>query len=277
MIAGIRKLIRFSLDYIGNNEFRQYVDNAPHFAHSHRWAVHTTNDLPKGDTQPLDQSGALFAFFEQRSEGRGIHKWLQYFDAYERHLKRFVGQKVALAEIGIFSGGSLEMWQSYFGAELSLYGIDIAPETKIYENEQTKIFIGDQSDPTFWNKFNFEAGALDILIDDGSHDPAHQIFTFEEMFPRLKPGGVFICEDVHFEFNPFMAYVSGLLDRLNAYNPSPLNGDYQHGIESPASSLQSWIASVHVYPYLIVIEKRKTQLSTLQAPRHGSAWQAYYN
>jgi hypothetical protein len=117
---------------------------------------------------------------------------------------------------------------------------------------------------------------IDIFIDDGSHDPAHQISTFEEMFPRLNPGAVFICEDVHHEFNPFAVYVSGLADRLHAYRPSPINGDYQYGVESSATNIQSMVESVHVYPYMIVIEKRGTLVPTLQAPRHGSEWQAYY-
>ena len=96
------------------------------------------------------------------------------------------------------------------------------------------------------------------------------------MFPRLNPGGVFLCEDVHCDGNPFTSYVSGLMDRLHAYRPSPINGNYEHGVESEATNLQSMIASIHVYPYLVVIEKRDASIPTLQAPRHGSDWQAYY-
>ena len=276
MMTKLRKLIRLLRDFASSAEFRRYVDNAPAFCQGRQWAVQAKNNLPRDESKIADPAGALFAFFEQRSDGRGIQKWTQYFDAYERHLKRFVGGDVALAEIGIFSGGSLEMWRAYFGDKLSLYGIDIAPETKAYENAHTRIFIGDQGDPAFWEKFNAEVRSLDILIDDGSHLAAHQISTFEEMFPRLNPGGVFLCEDVHSESNAFAAYVAGLADRLHAYGPGPVSGDYQHGVESAATNLQAMIASIHVYPYLVVIEKRAASPVTLQAPRHGSEWQAYY-
>ena len=36
----------------------------------------------------------------------------------------------------------------------------------------------------------------DIIIDDGSHIEEHQIFTFGVLFPKLKPGGVYIVEDI---------------------------------------------------------------------------------
>lgn len=276
MMSKLRRLLSLPLNYVRNAEFRRYVNNSADFIQGRRWTVSEKNRLPTDDSKVADPAGALFAFFNERSKGRGIQKWTQYFDAYERHLKRFVGRQVALAEIGIFSGGSLEMWRAYFGDGLSLYGIDIAPETKVYEDARTRIFIGDQGDPAFWQRFNAEVTSLDILIDDGSHLPEHQVATFEEVFPRLNPGGVFICEDVHFESNPFAAYVSGLVDRLHTYHPSPVDGDYKHGVESLATDMQSMIASVHVYPYMVIIEKRTAALSKLQAPRHGSEWQAYY-
>lgn len=276
MIGKIRRLARLLLDYCRNVDFRRYVGNAPAHESGRRWADRANNDLPTEPSTPADPTGALFVYFQRRSQGRGIQKWTQYFDAYERHLGRFIGRPVALAEIGIFSGGSLEMWSAYFGEGLSLYGVDIAPETKVYENARTRIFIGDQGDPAFWARFNAEVKGLDVLIDDGSHLPEHQISTFEEMFPRLNPGGVFLCEDVHGERNPFSAYVAGLSDRLHAYHPTAMDGDFKHGVESMATNVQSMIASVHIYPFLVVIEKRRASLPRLQAPRHGSEWQAYY-
>lgn len=276
MIAKFRQFVRLLLNLVTNAEFRTYASHARTFARSCRWATRAKGNLPEENPDPAKAPDALRSYFEARRQGRGIQKWTHYFDAYERHLQRFVGRDVALAEIGIFSGGSLEMWRAYFGKGLSLYGIDIAPETKVYEDAQTKIFIGDQGDPAFWKTFNAEVKGLDILIDDGSHLPEHQISTFEEIFPRLNPGGVFVCEDVHCEFNPFTIYVAGLQDRLHAYSPNPMEGDYKYGVESVSVNVQSMIESIHVYPYLVVIEKRKAALPKLQAPRHGSEWQAYY-
>ena len=112
---------------------------------------------------------------------------------------------------------------------------------------------------------------VDILIDDGGHKPEQQIVTLEQMLPHLKPGGVFICEDVHGINNDFTAYVGALADRLNAFAPA----FDQHVLSSPATPLQSDVHSVHFYPYVIVIEKRAAPLTTLSAPKHGTMWQPF--
>ena len=54
------------------------------------------------------------------------------------------------------------------------------------------------------SRFQFKIGVLhlgdapfDIIIDDGSHVPWHQIFTLESIFHTwLKPGGLYIIEDL---------------------------------------------------------------------------------
>ena len=38
---------------------------------------------------------------------------------------------------------------------------------------------------------------FDLIIDDGSHNPRHQLLSLEIMLPKLKPGGLYICEDIH--------------------------------------------------------------------------------
>src|SRR4051812_2939766 len=52
-------------------------------------------------------------FFDARRTGPGIWKWNHYFDIYHRHLAKFVGRGAHVMEIGVYSGGSLEMWGGY--------------------------------------------------------------------------------------------------------------------------------------------------------------------
>src|SRR5204862_8306721 len=75
----------------------------------------------------VTENNPLLAFFDARMTGRGIWKWRHYFEPYVRHLQKFKGKDAVLLEIGIYSGGSLEMWRDFFGEKLELYGVDIEP------------------------------------------------------------------------------------------------------------------------------------------------------
>ena len=75
-------------------------------------------------------SNWLREYFDAHRSGKGIYKWLHYFDIYDEHFSRFRGKDVTVLEIGVASGGSLEMWKAYFGNEAQIYGVDIRPECK---------------------------------------------------------------------------------------------------------------------------------------------------
>ena len=215
-------------------------------------------------------AGRLQSYFDSHRDGRGIVKWMHYFDIYERHLEKFVGRKVHIAEVGVFSGGSMQMWHSYFGADCVVYGIDIREECKAYEDERTKIFIGDQGDRTFWKNFRSNVPPIDIFIDDGSHLTEDQIITLEEILPHMRPGGVYICEDVHGSQNRFSGYMQGLSSQLNAM--------VKDGPElSPviATEFQRAIQSVHLYPFLTIIEKSIERRDRFEAVRRGTEWQPF--
>lgn len=122
-------------------------------------------------------------------------KWEPYFDVYETYFAKFRNQKPTFVEVGVQSGGSTQMWVQYFGEGATLYGIDIAPE--VIEVEGSTIVIGDQSSEEFWDEFLDGIDDIDCFLDDGSHVSSHQILTFLKVWPKMKEGGVYICEDTH--------------------------------------------------------------------------------
>jgi hypothetical protein len=232
------------------------------------------NISTSGNSASLSQTeNPLKSYFDSRNEGRGIWKWEHYFDVYARHLSQFRGRKVNILEIGIYSGGSLEMWRDYFGKDCCIYGVDIVDSCKVYENEWTKVFIGDQSDRQFWKRFKAEVSHIDIIIDDGGHHPEQQIVTLEEMLPHLSSGGVYICEDVHGE-NWFSAYISGLAHKLNSWDGYKFD-EIHRSISSHPTKFQAAIHSIHQYPYITVIEKNTTEPKEFIAPKHGTEWQPF--
>ena len=214
--------------------------------------------------------------FNGRVDGREIWKWEHYFDVYQQHLARFRDTDAGVLEIGVYSGGSLDMWRDYFGPTATIYGVDIEPSCRIYEDAQTKIFIGDQADMNFWTRFCAEVPVLDAVIDDGGHLPEQHIASLEALFSHLRPGGVYICEDVHGSGNRFAAHVFAMADRLNAFAKVQVNpDDNDRRIVCPAETMQSMVHSISLYPFMAVIQKTDTPVAEFVAPKHGTSWQPF--
>jgi Methyltransferase domain len=247
---------------------------------SYRGYARSLNFADRNSSASVSSSpdNAFRDFLETRKGGGpGIWKWNHYFDIYDRHFSRFRDREVHVLEIGIYSGGSLEMWRDYFGRNCHIYGVDIEPACKAYERDGVRVFIGDQSDRGFWKRFRQEVGTLDIVVDDGGHLPEQQIVTVEELLPYLSPSGVYLCEDLHGRQNGFAAYIFGMSWNLNAID------DVEENFENPerrllckASAVQSAIKSIHLYPFVTVIEKNDVKTTEFVAPKIGTKWEPFY-
>lgn len=240
------------------------------FAFAKNW--HRDSESEPEPVVDKDEAGVnpLRDYFESHTTGRGIWKWGHYFDVYDRFFKKFVGRKLGLLEIGIYSGGSLDMWRSYFGAGCQVYGVDVEDVCKVYESDGTKVFIGDQADREFWRLFRKQVPPLDIVIDDGGHRPEQQIVTLEEMLPYLRPGGIYLCEDIHRVHNKFSAYIGGLINHFNATTLQPAPD-----LTAIPTDFQRAIHAIHSYPFMLVIERSEVPVDRFIAPRRGTEWQPF--
>ncbi len=184
---------------------------------------------------------------------------MHYFDIYDRHFSRFRGQKIIILEIGVFQGGSLQMWKDYFGEKAIIYGVDIDPRCKQFEEDNIHIFIGSQSDRNFLRDICKTIPPIDILIDDGGHTMKQQIVSFEELFSHVKDNGVYLCEDIHTSYwrrygggykrkGTFVEYSKNFIDALNAYH----SAEKRHKV----TDFTKTVGSVHFYDSIIVIEKQ---------------------
>jgi hypothetical protein len=159
------------------------------------------------------------------------------------------------------------MWKQYFGPKCRVYGVDLEGACKAYADEQVEIFIGDQADRNFWERFKNEVPLLDIVVDDGGHSAQQQRVTFEELFPHLRAGGVYLCEDTHGDTNLFAAYMAGLSLNLHAWQP-----DFSEPISAVTTKFQKSVHSVHFYPFVAVIEKTESSANEFVSPRYGTEW-----
>jgi hypothetical protein len=170
--------------------------------------------------------GFLHKFFLNNGY-KQLHKWGHYFDIYERHFERFRGKSPTMLEIGVAGGGSLGMWKEYLGPGARVVGLDINPQCKAYEAEGIEIFIGSQDDPAVINGILSRYPQFDIVLDDGSHRMEHLTKTFDMLYPRVGPRGVYMVEDLHTCYwdeyggglkrdGTFIEHAKNLIDSLNA-------------------------------------------------------------
>src|SRR5215469_2496176 len=144
-------------------------------------------------------------------KSRLSHDYLRH---YERMMARFRNEAITLIEIGIHKGASLSLWEAYF-PHARIIGVDVDPKTSRFARERVTVEIGSQFDADFLRQICAKYSP-DIVIDDGSHIDAHQVFTFRHLFQALKPGGLYIVEDVAYAppMNSAIEFFLGLQRRL---------------------------------------------------------------
>ena len=122
--------------------------------------------------------------------GRQIDKWAHYGRIYDHHFAPLWTRVKRVLEIGVDHGGSLQLWKAVF-PHAEIVGLDINPACKAYEEEHISIVTGDQTD----TKLLQSLGGFDIVIDDGSHERAHQSLSFNALWPSTRM--VYLIEDCH--------------------------------------------------------------------------------
>jgi hypothetical protein len=222
---------------------------------------HETNQFPKGN--PL-----LDYFFKSEHQ---MHKWVHYFEVYDRFFHNFRHKKIKFLEIGVDNGGSTRMWKDYFGPNAEIIGVDINPDCKSLETENIEIWIGDQSDQSFWESLLKVHPEFDIILDDGGHTMDQQIITFEALFPSIKNGGLYLCEDVHTSYfpshgggirrsNTFITWMKDLVDEMHSWYHRPVGEVFKNN-----QRFQE-ILSVCFFDSVVVVEKRNKKPPMSLAP-----------
>lgn len=196
---------------------------------------------------------SLIEIFKENND-KPIHKWLHYFDVYERYLFKYRNKSIRVLEIGVQGGGSLQMWKQYFGPDAQILGIDIDSECK-FEEDQITVEIGNQSDPDFLKTICEKYGSFDIIIDDGSHIQSDVLNSFFFLYSHLNKNGCYIIEDTHTAY--FKVFQGGLRSSTNSISifsnfVHDMNVDY---MEEPYNPGLKDLASIAFYDSMVVFEK----------------------
>lgn len=204
----------------------------------------------------------------------GSDKWGQhwYTRHYERHLEHLRHERFTLLEIGIggysrprAGGASLRMWQAYF-PRARILGLDVEDKSFL-DGGRIRTYQGSQTDRELLRRIVAEAGGVRVVVDDGSHRPAHVRDSFEILFPLLEAGGIYAIEDTQTSYWPefggsedrddpttTMALVKVLIDGLN------YEEYVDESYEPTYTDLN--VVAVHAYHNLVLIEKGRNAEGT---------------
>ncbi len=133
-------------------------------------------------------------------KGTGVDECHGYTEYYEFFLSKYENPKIL--EIGSWHGASTRMFDEYYEHQCEIWTYDIDYSVYHYKNNKDNIhcFTGNQNCLGDWERFfslDSTPDKFDIIIDDGSHQPEHQIHTLYWLHNRLNNGGIYILEDLH--------------------------------------------------------------------------------
>ncbi|KAM4058029.1 methyltransferase [Hirsutella rhossiliensis] len=188
------------------------------------------------------------ASFEQVALKHGTDKVTthSYQHMYEKYLLPLRSLPLKMLEIGLGCnmdygpGASYYTWLEYLpNVELYFIEFDALCANKYQDKTaNAHVFVGDQADADFLERFAADTtahGLFDIVVDDGGHTMEQQMTSLERLWPIVKPGGLYVIEDLQTSYwvdyggdpstrdpakHTTMKYLYGILDELMAKSGS---------------------------------------------------------
>jgi SAM-dependent methyltransferase len=168
--------------------------------------VATARKNPGGDALPN-----LTDLADRYGSDKGSSKH-RYTELYQMLFLPYRERAIDFLEMGLLIGGpehgesadrkttdlpSVRMWLEYF-PKARVHGLDVS-DFSWFNDRRFTFHRCDMDLRGNIAAARAEMPAFDIIIDDASHASHHQQFAFLELFPRLKPGGLYVIEDLRWQ------------------------------------------------------------------------------
>ena len=198
----------------GHGKSVDCLDKQPMFTHEHSTIPDASPPSERVDRQHDDCGDSQLVYSPEHSMRLFVDSNVEESDKVTLHkyhlmygpsLSPFLLKEVRLLEIGVHNGLSLKLWERLFPHHQLIAGIGYGSGKEVHEtfkrftNEKHILYTGSQADGSFLTRVleDLKGKKFDIIIDDGSHVPWHQIFSLEFLFDKfLSEGGVYIIEDI---------------------------------------------------------------------------------
>ncbi|HET9451340.1 MAG TPA: class I SAM-dependent methyltransferase [Aggregicoccus sp.] len=209
--------------------------------------------------------------------GKVSQKWRLYLEVYERALRGLREAPIAMVEVGVQNGGSLEIWAKYFPRATAIVGCDVDPKCAElrFDDPRIAVVVAPVNTAAAARAILARANPIDVFIDDGSHFSPDIVVAFCNYFPALRPGGLYLAEDLHAAYRPdfmggleapnamrfFCALVDGIHHEYWQEQADPgamLQRFLPAGAKVDARALVDSIASICFHDSLCIVEKRRS-------------------
>lgn len=182
---------------------------------------------------------------DKNSDGHG------YAAIYDELFTPLRSINLRFVELGVWEGASLRAWAKYFThPEAQIIGVDndLARLAPLADKRITALSCQLDNIRELNVLAAALAGPLDVVVDDASHLVIQQMACFDVLWPRVKPGGYYVIEDLHTYFwqhsNPIgsSGWLHHRVDRALGLGAEPKQND-------------SEIARMLIYPSMVVFQK----------------------
>lgn len=122
-----------------------------------------------------------------------------YINGYYNEAFADNSKPINLLEIGVYRGGSLQLWSQHFGPESKIYGFDVEDNIVPEFIDKPNIYFEFKDAYADETIAEFKDEYFDIIIDDGPHTLQSQIDCMVKWWPKLAVGGKMVIEDIQSE------------------------------------------------------------------------------
>lgn len=192
------------LPYLNRTDF---IDTAPTPTKASQPPVHRFRE---GSTKMRSLTEIANAYGSDKGSLGLAHHYTLLYDMLF-HAQRH--QNIHLLEMGLQVGGpeivggatrkptdapSVRMWKEYF-PNARITGLDYSDFSALDLPEFSFIQCDLDDRENIAQAAHRITDPIDIVIDDASHASRHQQHAFLAFFPKVKPGGLYIIEDLHWQ------------------------------------------------------------------------------
>ncbi len=200
----------------------------------------------------------------------------RYTELYQMLFLPHRDRAISFLEMGLQIGGpehgvtperattdlpSVRMWLDYF-PKARIHGLDVS-DFSWFRHDRFCFHRCDMDRRENIARTAAAMPAFDIILDDASHASHHQQNAFLELFPRLKPGGLYIIEDLRWQ--PEAYETAGITKTADLLRGFSVNRSFSHsdpGIAAAFSALAPDISGCFVFQ-VRYDKKRKDQVAVI--------------